>query len=385
MTRVNGAWRENPSTQDVCDALAKGGARALFVGGCVRNALLGVPVNDVDIATDALPERVIELARAAGLKALPTGLEHGTITVVSGGHGYEVTTFRRDVETHGRHATVAFSEDMAEDAARRDFTMNALYAEPDGRVLDPLGGLDDLWARRLRFIGNAEDRIREDYLRSLRYFRFHAWYGDPDHGFDPDAIAAISANLDGLEHVSRERIGGEILRLLAAPDPAPAVAGLRSTNVLAHILPGCDDRFLGALVHIEQESQVQPDPIRRLAALGGDDMRDALRLSRAQVRQLDQLREAVGNGQGPAELGYRLGEAAARDVILLRAAILGQTPSKTDLNAAKTGSKQCFPVQASDLIATYQGRELGDRLALLEARWISSGFTLGRDDLIGPD
>ena len=209
MKRITEDWITAEATQKVCAALTDDGAQALFVGGCVRNALLGVPVSDIDISTDARPERVMTLAEQAGLKAIPTGIEHGTITVVSHGLPHEITTFRRDVETDGRRAVVAFSDKVEEDAARRDFTMNALYAQPDGTILDPLNGLPDLQARHVRFIGNAQARIREDYLRSLRFFRFHAWYGDAEAGFDTDALAAISSNLDGLAGLSRERVGAE--------------------------------------------------------------------------------------------------------------------------------------------------------------------------------
>ena len=237
MKQISAAWVSDPATQRVCAALTEGGAQALFVGGCVRNALLDTPVSDIDIATDALPNRVVELAQAADLKAIPTGIDHGTVTVVCDHIPHEITTFRRDVETDGRRAVVAFSDKVEEDAARRDFTMNAIYARPDGTVLDPLLGLPDLEARRVRFIGTAQNRIREDYLRSLRYFRFHAWYGDAQAGFDADALAAIAGNLDGLSTLSRERVGAELLKLLAAPDPAPSVAAMRSTGVLAR-LPG---------------------------------------------------------------------------------------------------------------------------------------------------
>ena len=250
MTRITADWLTDPATQAVCAALEVGGAQALFVGGCVRNALMGVPVRDIDLSTDAVPERVIALAGAAGIKAVPTGIDHGTVTLVKNGIPHEVTTFRKDVETDGRRAVVAYSTRVEEDAARRDFTMNALYARSDGTVLDPLGGLPDLRARRVRFIGCAGDRIREDYLRSLRYFRFHAWYGCNDLGFDPEALAAIADNLDGLSTLSRERVGGELLRLLAAPDPAPAVAAMRSTGALGLVLPGSDDRALAPLVHL---------------------------------------------------------------------------------------------------------------------------------------
>jgi poly(A) polymerase len=220
--KVSGDWLTRAETQDVLALLAAPGHRALPVGGCVRNALIGAPVADVDIATDALPETVIGLARAAGLKAVPTGIAHGTVTVVAGGLPFEITTFRRDVETFGRHAAIAFSTRIEEDAARRDFTMNALYACADGTVIDPLGGLPDALARRLRFVGSAPDRIREDYLRILRFFRFTAWYGDPAEGPDAEGLAACAALADGIDGLSRERIGAEMKKLLSAPDPAPA-------------------------------------------------------------------------------------------------------------------------------------------------------------------
>lgn len=380
--RITEDWLTSPATQAVCRALEAGGAQALFVGGCVRNALLGVPVSDIDIATDAAPGRVIELARAAGIKAVPTGIDHGTVTLVSDGTPFEVTTFRHDVETDGRRAVIAFAASVEEDAARRDFTMNAIYARPDGRIVDPLGGLPDLRARRVRFIGNATDRIREDYLRSLRYFRFHAWYGDARAGFDPDALAAIAGNLDGLSKLSRERVGAEMLKLLAAPDPAPSVAAMRSTGALARFLPGADGRALAPLVHAEGLAGAAPDPIRRLAVLGGADVADMLRLSRAQARRLEQLRDGVCNGAGPGELGYRFGAGVARDVLLLRSAMQEAPWNPAASEEAERGARAEFPITAKDLMPGLQGAALGARLRALEADWIASGFRLGRAELL---
>ena len=380
--RITDAWLTEPATQAVCAALEAGGARALFVGGCVRNALLGVAVSDIDIATDARPERVIELARAANIRAVPTGITHGTVTLVNRGIAHEVTTFRRDVRTDGRRAVIAFAERIEDDAARRDFTMNALYARPDGTVLDPLGGLPDMRARRVRFIRDATDRIREDYLRSLRYFRFHAWYGDPEAGFDPDALGAIAANLDGLAALSRERIGAEMLKLLAAPDPAPSVAAMRSTGALGKVLPGADDRLLGPLVHLEGQAGAAPDPLRRLACLGGVDMAEALRLSRAQARALDEMRDAAGNTAGPGELGFRLGAARARDVLLLRAAMLGAPWDTGAMAAAERGARAVFPVGPADLMPRLQGAALGAALSRLERDWIASDFALTGAELL---
>ena len=377
-TRLNAEWVFAPDTQAVCRALTDGGAQALFVGGCVRNTLLEVPVRDIDISTDAVPERVIELVEAAGLKAVPTGIAHGTVTVVAGHEGYEVTTFRRDVATDGRRAVVAFSTEVAEDAARRDFTMNALYARPDGTVLDPLGGLPDLKARRVRFIGDALDRLHEDYLRALRYFRFHAWYGDPEAGMDPEALAAIGASLDGLDKISRERVGHEMHRFLEAKDPAPSVAAMRQCGALAALLPGADDRAMALLVHLEGEAGVKPDAARRLAVLGGGDVAESLRLPKAEIRRIDRLRTAAEEIQSAAEMGYRLKDDAV-DGWILRCA-LTETHWQ-DTGEIERGRNATFPIKARDLMPEFKGAALGDVLERLENLWIASGFTLTKDEL----
>ena len=363
----------------VLDLLARGGHRAWIIGGAVRDALLGKPLGDLDVTTDARPERVMELAQAAGLRTVPTGLDHGTVAVLAGGP-VEVTTLRRDVATDGRHSTVAFGTDPEEDARRRDFTINALYLAPDGALLDPVGGLRDLEARRIRFVGDASTRIREDYLRSLRYFRFHAWHGDPETGLDPDALDAVARNLDGLDTLSRERVGHETLRLLAAPDPAPAVAAMRITGALARVLPGAGDGLLAPLVHIEGEARLPLDPLRRLAALGGEEPAEALRLSKGQARRLERLQEHMASPLGPGELGYRLGEGEALDVLALRAALSNALLDPAAAEAARFGAAQAFPVRAADL-APLSGPELGRRLRALERAWIASGFALPRDAL----
>ncbi|MFA3920038.1 CCA tRNA nucleotidyltransferase [Ruegeria hyattellae] len=383
MTRISDSWLTRPATQAICRTLTEAGAQALFVGGCVRNALLGAPVSDIDISTDALPDQVMELAQAAGIKAVPTGITHGTVTLVKGGIPHEVTTFRRDVATDGRRAVVAFSTDLAEDAARRDFTMNALYAMPDGTVLDPLDGIKDLTTRRVRFIGVAQDRIREDYLRSLRYFRFHAWYGDPAQGFDPDALAAIAENLDGLCALSRERVGAEMLKLLGAPDPAPSVATMRAIGVLTAVLPGADDRVLAPLVHLEAEAGLAPDPLRRLAALGAPEQSSTLRLSRAQTGTLAKLHEAATGTAQAGELGYRIKAKLAVDSLVLRCALLEQPWNSQWKPQVESGAKARFPVSAGDLMPEFQGPALGAKLAELETKWIKSQFDLSRDELLG--
>lgn len=371
-------WVKRSGTQALCAVIGLSGYRALFVGGCVRNALLGVAVTDIDIATDALPTTVIEIAEGAGFKVIPTGIDHGTVTVIAAGIHHEVTTFRRDVETDGRHAKVAFSTDLAEDAARRDFTMNALYAQPSGEVIDPLGGMADLRARRVRFVGDPHQRIREDYLRILRFFRFHAVYGDPTLGLDQDGLAACAELGDGIATLSAERIGSEMRKLLAAPNPAPATASMAACGVLARVLPGCDHGALGLLVHFEQD--LAPRWQRRLAVLGGN--LDCLRLSRHELAEVTRIRDETGSTLTPAALGWSLGEIPAQDVMLCRAALL-ETALPQDWHAEiRRGVQSTFPVNAADLMPALQGPDLGSRLKALLAAWLNSDLTLTREDLL---
>ncbi len=380
--RIVGDWITRPETRAVCAALTGGGHRALFVGGCVRNALMGRPVNDVDIATDARPERVASLATAAGLKPVPTGIDHGTVTVVAGGIPHEVTTFRRDVESHGRHATVAFGDSLVDDAARRDFTMNALYADPDGSVIDPLGGLPDLQARRVRFVGDPKARIAEDYLRILRFFRFHAHYGDPAQGIDSEGLAACAAALDGLSGLSRERVGAEMTKLLSALDPALAVAAMVSAGVLNRVLPGADPTALAPLVQWEATEGLAPDWRTRLAALGGEDPAERLRLSRADTRRVELIGTEARGARSAAELGYRHGAALAAPIVILRAALMGMPPPGEWVKEVEAGARAELPVRAVDLMPETSGPALGQRLAEIEARWIASGFKLDRAALL---
>lgn len=379
--KLTSAWITEPQLQAVFQALHAKGFQAFLVGGCVRNALIGAGVTDIDIATDALPLDTIACAKAAGLKAVPTGIDHGTITVISGGIPHEITTFRSDVETDGRHATVQFSKDIAHDAARRDFTMNALYASAQGDVIDPLGGLPDLNARHVRFIGDGGHRIREDYLRSLRFFRFFAWYGDPSAGIDADGLAAVAGNLDGLHSLSRERVGAELKKLLAAPDPGMAVAAMRTSGVLGAVLPGSDDRGLPMLLHFEQELCAAPSVLRRLAVLGGDPAA-VLRLSKTEARTLAILQDGIGSMQSAAHLAYLYGAVPAFDIMLLRSALFEQPVPPGIKSDIALGAAVKFPIRAADLIDRYQGPALGIALKEREARWIASGFKLTREALL---
>ncbi len=374
--RVGGEWLVRSETQAVLQLLGGAGYRALVVGGCVRNALLGHDVSDIDVATDAHPDHVVALAEAAGVKSVPTGIEHGTVTLVLGGRPYEVTTFRRDIETDGRRAVVAFSNDVAEDAARRDLTMNALYAEADGTVIDPLDGLPDLLARRVRFVGDPARRIAEDRLRVLRFFRFHAWYGDPQAGLDPEGLAACADAVGALGALSRERVGAEMIKLLAAPDPAPAASAMEQAGVLTAILPGAAAACLGPLVAAEERVGAPAHPLRRLAAIGGEDPARRLRLSKADARRVALLRTVDG---GIAELAWRHGPNTASDIALVRVASGSDLPADLEERIA-LGAGAEFPLSASDL--PFEGAALGRALAEAEKRWIASDFRLTRDDLL---
>lgn len=380
MTKVTGPWMTAPATQAVFDALEAVGHQGFFVGGCVRNALLEVSVADVDIATSAMPEQVIEAMTNANLKSIPTGIEHGTVTVMSGGIAHEVTTFRHDVETDGRHAQVTFSTSLNEDAARRDFTMNGLYADRHGDVTDPVGGLADIMKRQVRFIGDANLRISEDYLRILRFFRFYAWFGDAERGIDADGLAACAAGLDGLSNLSAERVGSEMKKLLAAPNPSPAIAAMAQAGILAQVMPEADAKALPILVHLEGE--VRPKATRRMACLSGHDLKNHWRLSKSEANEVSLLRKLVSDSAGIPEVAYRHGASTARDTAFLRAALFEQPLSSNLDREIKQGENAMFPVKATDLMPEFQQEALGKKLRELEGNWISSGFSLTKTQLL---
>jgi len=381
--RVSGDWLTSKDTQAVLGMLSDAGYQAYCVGGAVRNALLGVEVADVDITTNAVPEKVMELAERNGLKAVPTGLDHGTITVVSNGIGHEVTTFRKDVATDGRRAVVAYAKTIAEDALRRDFTMNALYVAADGTLYDPLGGLEDINARRIRFIGDAAQRIQEDYLRILRFFRFHAWYGDPEHGFDAESLAACAIHAEGIGTVSKERIGIEMRKLLAARDPAPALAGMRSCGVLTRILPGTDPKFIPQLKHMEQELGIDPSWMRRLYILGGEHPSKLLRLSRDESKYYNSIERSLGYDYKLTVAGYAYGAERAKDVCLIKAVTLNQPLPPNFLEMIDYAAKQVFPITSADIMARgVVGMQIGYELMRCKDAWLACEFRIGKEELL---
>lgn len=380
-------WLAAPSTAAVFDALeAAGGADcARFVGGCVRNALIGQPVNDIDIATRLTPEQVIGALKAAKLRAVPTGVDHGTVTAIAGGRPYEITTLRRDLATDGRRAVVAFTDDWDEDARRRDFTLNALYAHRDGSVVDPTGmGVADANAGRIVFVGPPAERIGEDHLRILRFFRFLAWYGRGE----PDAagLQACAAMKDQIGVLSAERVRGELLKLLAAPDPRAAVALMAQSGVLAVVLGRPGDLARLARLAADADS----DSVLRLAALLPDDPAVALataqhlRLSNAERdRLVAALTPAPGIAPGMDDKSaraalYRLGAAAFRDRVRLADA------GAPLLQLAARWTPPVFPLTGADVMqaGAPQGPAVGRILRRVEDWWIAQDFTADRAALL---
>lgn len=360
---------------------------ARFVGGVVRNALLGKPVRDIDIATPHPPQKVQTLLEAAGIKAVPTGIEHGTITAVVAGVPFEVTTLRRDVETDGRRAVVAFTDDWAEDAQRRDFTMNALYADRSGEVFDTVGGIADLEAGKVRFVGDAVTRIREDYLRILRLFRFHAWYGAGP--LDAEALAAAEQEKGGLARLSGERIAKEMLKLLEAEAPVAVLVAMGEIGVLSEVIAGAPDILrLKRLIAAEASAALAPDGLLRLAALipptAAAAVAARLKLSNAQRDRLIDLGRGEAltpylSTQDVAKLLYRLGPERLRDRVRLAWA---DAPAafvqwRTFLATANDWQRPVFPLGGNDVLAAgvAKGPAVGQVLAEVEAWWIDNGFT----------
>ncbi len=343
-----------------------------FVGGAVRDALLGVAADDLDLATTHQPEEVLRRLRAAGIRAVPTGLAHGTVTAVLASGPVEVTTLRRDVATDGRHAVVAFTDDWRADASRRDFTINALYADPvSDAVSDWFGGLADLRARRVRFIGDPLQRIAEDHLRILRFFRFHARFGE---AVDAAGLDACVARANDLMALSRERIAAELLKLLVARNAVAVVALMVERGILAPVLPEITDPApLAALAAHEAESAVAPDPVRRLAALLPRDLAVAdtvaarLKLSKAQRQRL--VAAATDRPAAPREDAYRHGREQAIDRLLLRG-------DAADARALVEWSIPAFPFTGGALVARglSKGPEVAATLKRIESRWIAEGF-----------
>lgn len=401
-------WLDEPSLQSLLAILSSGGEEARVVGGAVRNTLLGQAVTDIDIATTCLPQITLERAESAGLKAIPTGIDHGTITVVSNGKPFEVTSLRADVSTNGRHAEVAFGRDWLVDAQRRDFSINALYADADGTVMDLVGGIADIESQTLRFIGDPEQRIREDYLRILRFFRFFAWYGKGRP--ESEGLKACARLKDGLAQLSAERIWSELKKLLAAPDPSRALLWMRQAGVLTAVLPesekwGIDS--IHGLVGTEQDLRWDTDPLLRLASIIPPDaarvatMSARLKLSNGERERLEYWANAALPSAEISEIGfakklYRSDVKGIEDRLRL-AVVSARAQAMTDnkammraghlsklLTFVSSYKRPKFPLSGGDILSNsgLEGPAIGQIQRQLEEEWVNSGFALGRDALL---
>ena len=379
MKLVPSAWLDRPGIKRLLKALDAKSGTVRFVGGAVRDLLLDEDPGDLDLATSLSPQEVVQRLESAGIKAVPTGIEHGTITAVSSGTVVEVTTLRSDISTDGRRATVAFTDDWQADAGRRDFTINALYADPfSGELFDYHGGLDDLKSRTVRFIGEPLQRIAEDHLRILRYFRFHARYG---HGEpDPAAIAACCARANDLMALSRERIADELLKLLALADPTPTVRLMLGCKLFEPVVPEIGDEAaerLARLVAAERAADIAPDALRRLAALlppepaATEKIAARLKLSNKARKRLSSAAE-MDLGKGPRPLAYRLGIEGAVDRLLLAS-------MPDDAREIARWVPPRLPISGGDLIelGVPQGPEVARTLRRIENDWEAAGFPSG--------
>ncbi len=402
-------WMTAPETRAVIEALRADGAEVRFVGGCVRDAVLRRPIKDIDIATHDPPETVLALLQRAGIRAIPTGIEHGTVTAVVGREHFEITTLRCDVESYGRHARVQFTDDWAADAARRDLTMNALFCDPDGNIYDPFDGLSDLGHGRVRFVGEPRQRIEEDVLRLLRFFRFYAHYGYPPA--DIKALAACRAMADRLPSLSGERVCGELVKLLLAPDPASVLVLMQGEKVLPWVLPeAAEFGRLRVLCWLETKAivvpSVRPEVIRRLAtvlrtdAAGAQAVGERLRLSNRQTQHLVALcapqAQVDLNLDGPARRRAlrRLGADVFRDLVLInwagRKAVVGKTlHTETEawlalLAEADNWTPVDLPIKGRDLLdlGLPPGPHIGSLLAQVEAWWEAGDYRATREDCL---
>ncbi len=403
LTKEQASFLSDASLLAVMAAIENAGGQVRVNGGAVRNALLGVAIGDVDLSTTLTPAHVTEVLQRTSIKVVPTGLEHGTVTAVHGGKGFEITTLREDIETDGRRAVVQFGSDWVADASRRDFTMNALYCDRNARLYDPLGGFTDLMARRLRFIGDPDARIAEDRLRILRFFRFFAWYGDGR----PDAasLKACARNKDGLLQLSAERVWHELKRLLSAPDPVKALLWMRTAGVLDIVLPestkwGTD--LLPRLASAEKALGWKPDPMLRLMAVippreeTTTALSGRLKLSKIESMRLTNWANAKLMAGPPdaisGQLLYHADSKAVLDRLKLERARLedargediGRANAEAMISFVGTWEKPVFPLKGTDLLATgnHPGPQLGKMLARMEEAWVKSGFALDRESLL---
>ena len=378
-------WLRNPSAQKLSKLYKNFGYQVLFVGGCVRNTILKMPVTDIDLATDAQPEEIIKIAKENNIRFVPTGLAHGTITLIIDNTNYQITTFRTDFDHDGRYAKVEFTESLLLDASRRDLTINALYCNHVGEVIDPLNGLDDIKKQKIKFIGNPNERIKEDNLRILRFFRFQAIYGNKNLEIDSIALEACHNHKSKLAALSKERITSELRKILSAPNPLEVIIKMNETGVLNELFQNVSIDSLEAYLKTEEKFKININWLGRLLSLQVTQEEESLKLTRCEFKFLKQTKSAIENQIHVLEFSYYNGVENGKIYSILQNFRHNIILSKNLLNQINSLATKKFPITAKDLMPEISGKKLGEALRSLEDRWIKSNFTLSKKELLAEE
>ena len=377
-----GNWVKDPDTKKITKMFIDKGHKIYFVGGCVRDSILGNPVTDIDMSTTALPDQITQIAKANSLRAIPTGIKYGTITIISNCKPYQITTFRKDATTDGRHAEVLYSNDMITDATRRDFTINALYADADGNVIDPLKGINDLYSRIIKFIFNPKKRIIEDNLRILRFFRFHAWYGDPDKSLDPASLNACTYYKSKVATLSNERMGAEMKKIMSAPNPISSLEAMAMAVVLELVMPKASTSQLSSLLKLENKIQRGIHWTTRAAIMTSTDLKNIWKISKVDYKKLWNLQKLKVGKDKVSKISYLYGEEFSWQYAILKYVSLNKDIPKNICTEIKRGTNALFPIKSCELINDFKGPELGKRIKDLQHAWVNSDFSLTREELL---
>ena len=380
--KLKNNWLNQSSSQFLTKVFRDYGYQALFVGGCVRNSILNIPVVDIDMATDAFPEAIIKISKEHNIKFIPTGIEHGTITLIIDKIAYQITTFRSDITNDGRHAKVKFTTSLLLDASRRDLTINALYCDGYGQILDPLNALEDLNNNIIRFIGDSNKRITEDYLRILRFFRFQAIYGNKMLEIDSSALAACQEHKNKLATLSKERITSELHKLLLSDNPVRTMRKMIDTGVLNQIIKNCKISSFVSYIDAEKKYKIKINWLGRLLSLHGKNIEEVLTFSRQELKMIKYIKRSMEENASVFEFSYYNGTEYGIIYLLLQNGRKKIALSKKLINNVSLIMTKKFPVTAKDLMPKLKGKKLGDELKRLETQWIKSDFTLSKNQLL---
>ena len=372
--QINSRWIKSKGAQHILKILENAGHSAYFVGGCVRNSVLNIPVSDIDISTDATPEETLSLFDIDNFKVVQTGFSHGTITVISAGIPYQITTMRTDQNTDGRHADVRFSDNITEDAKRRDFTINALYANSFGEIIDPLGGLKDFNPLKIKFIGNASNRIQEDYLRILRFFRFHAQFSELTMHYDQVALSAIKDHQSGLKILSKERVWSEFQKILSTADPSRALLEMSKIGVLKKIWNDENIHNIRNLISIEKKLAIEPEPIRRLVTISTKSESISLNFSRKDAKKFSLLKRLLENKHDLAELVYQFSREIALSVLAIYTCQQGEKLKSSDVTKIEKAFLNPCPIKGAQISKYVHGAAVGIKIKEAQRIWIKSNF-----------